>query len=148
SEWGKTGVNVTSTSGITTTHATTTEITAWLKAIDVVGADEVLSEGNDCLLKRTLAIGIVGQARDMACKLHYFHILFDILIESSINDLPLTGFETIHDRRNGAKIVSNTKENQFFVDEVVVGDIARGEVKVGAWYKVSQPVLSSISLLL
>ena len=147
-KWRQASVNVTSARTVVTTLQTTTKVSTGLQSVDVVRADKVLRKTDNRLLQGTLTVLVGRQTRDVTCQFNHLHILFQVTSETGIQDLTLTRFQTIDDRRDGPNVIRHTEKDQFLVDEVCVTDLRHRMVEIGSRSVLPQPFLSLIGLLL
>ncbi len=145
---GQSSEDVSSRRGIFTTEQSRTELTPWIKQIDVVATDKVLCETDNGHVERSVTVVVGGLTHNATDQLVDLHFRVALALEHDVNDLSLTRLETIDDGRNGTNVVGHREEDELFVDEVGIGNLVDVVVKVGAWTELAKPLLTVISLLL
>ena len=62
----------------------------------------------------------------------YLDLALEFSLEARPNNLPLTGFQTISNRRDRSNVISHGEKNELLVDEVGDRDLSRIVIQVGA----------------
>ena len=75
----------------------------------------------------------------------YLNLLLEFPLEATPDDLPLTGFETVTNGRDGTNIVRHGEKDEFLVDEVGVWDLVRIVVEIGSrlTYSMSNEIMAA-----
>ena len=79
--------------------------------VDVIGADVVLSQADDCCIKTLFTVMITTVLRDVATELSYLHLASQVPFECCKQDFPQVDFETIHQVRNRAITIVFAEES-------------------------------------
>jgi hypothetical protein len=66
----------------------------------------------------------------------YLDFLLEFPLETTPDDLPLTGLETVTYGRDGTNIVRNREKDELLVDEIGVRDLIRIVIEIGSRLRV------------
>ena len=66
----------------------------------------------------------------------YLDLLLEFLLEATPNNLPLAGFKTVTNGRDGTNVVRHREQDEFLVDEIGVRDLVRIVVEIGSGLRV------------
>lgn len=130
------------------TLITRTELTNRKEVIDIVRANEILGHADDGLCERRFTVVIRGVLCNVSGKLGDFDFLLEVSFEAGEEDFSLAGLESVANAWDGSNVVGNGEIDEFFMDEVFIGECLLGVVDVFFWIEFDEPFLSVFRSLL
>ena len=109
-----------------------TETSSGEEEIDVVRPHEVVGHRYDRLVQGLLAV-VVGRVQgDGTAQLRDPDLFLDVLAQAGVEDLALTGLESVDQRRDGTGTIGDREVDQLLVNEVTVRQLVHVLVQVRA----------------
>ena len=136
---------------VLTSLVSSSELTVWQQEIEVVTANVILGQVNNRHGQTLLSVVIGCVFRDVTDKLchlqwcsvtgrelcstqnrSHFDFLLEFPFETTPDNLPLTGLETIAYGRDRTNVVCNREKDEFFVDEIGERYLIRIVIEIGS----------------